>query len=259
MHSSASFWLATVALGMATSVAERADAQDAAPSAVASALRYTMSDGSSIIGVPTAEDATTLTIETAVGTIRVFKANIAAVQPIGAAGVPPTETPATPSAPAAAPPPPPAPPETAPLPLPAPPAVAAPVAPYGRNPWLQPLAPPPAPRTPSRKLIIWGAILFGGAYTLAALMSTSAYASSTSGAGLLPVIGALILATDPRLDASAPALVVDALVQAAGLAMLIAGIAKVSRTRPGGPSTPRVALGPLLNARGAGLVVAGRF
>jgi hypothetical protein len=69
----------------------------------------------------------------------------------------------------------------------------------------------------------------------------------------------LILATDPRRDASAPALVVDALVQAGGLAMLIAGIAKVSRTRTDDAARPRVAHGPFLSARGAGLVVAGRF
>ncbi len=251
-------FLATV-LGLATVLAaQRAGAQEAEPPAPqppvaapapATTLQYMMRDGSYIIGMPTAEDETTITIETAVGTVRVYKANIAAVQP---AGQPAAPAPA-PYAPAPAPPPMPAP------VAPAPPQYAAPGYPY----YGYPVAPPVAePARPRRGLIIGGSILFGvtwGLTAFASLIGSSlceGLCTNDPIVGAVPVLGPLLLLGQIGGD-SGTVLVLDALAQGAGLAMLIVGIATSRGSRP---QPQRFAVAPMLTTTGGGgLMVAGRF
>ncbi len=244
-------YCATMVGLVAVLAAQRARAQEAEPPAQqppaaahapATTLQYVMRDGSYIIGIPTAEDETTITIETAMGTVRVYKANIAAVQAAGQPGAF-ASAPAPPPAPAPA------------------PQFAAPAYPYYGYPVAPPLAQPARPR---RGLIVGGSVLLGVTWGLTAFVSLigsilcEGLCTNDPIVGAVPVLGPLLLLGQigGGYSYGGAFLILDALAQGAGLAMLIVGIATRRGPRP---QPQRFAITPMLTTSGGGLMVAGRF
>ncbi len=231
-------------------------------------MRFTMYDGSVLIGAVVAQDGSTVTLQSSIGAVRVPRASIASIDllapPAASQPRPYRSAPQAPSAYASAAPSPyaPEPPTYAPEPRPYVPPLSA-LPPAAPSAWAYTAQPAPQTRHAGRALIVWGSVAFGVSWSLA-IVGAVAASRYDGGAYWLyfPVVGPIAwLSTGSGGGGGGNTLVLiaDALLQAGGLTMLIAGIVRARSADRAEADAPRLAIAPTFGPQGAGFAVAGRF
>lgn len=190
------------------------------------AMRYTLNDGSSLVGSAVAEDAETITVQTAIGLVRLRRATIVSIDLPGARSLPPS-------------------PAAYPVQIVTPP------------PQVTSVQPEPTRRRGGGETLRAGALILGGAWFITALAASIALELKDPNAlwGFVPVVGPVFWGIAGGRSAGLGFAILDTILQGAGaLAVLTGAILLATEDAP-----RKVTFLPAVDGRGWRFALVGRF